>query len=121
MEQTKKQNEQIAKSDAGELEAIVNQIQSLALQHQGNALQLLEILRVLESLHNQICNDLFQPAMPTSRHALFDLLRNIEANGGWPYIYRIRLKDILRNLETADLVDRIDECHEPDPMDGSDF
>ncbi|CAN1209922.1 hypothetical protein TUMEXPCC7403_06830 [Tumidithrix helvetica PCC 7403] len=103
MEQTKKQNQEVVKSDSGELEAIADRIKSLAQKHEGNAVQLLEILRVLESLHSQICNDLFQPAMPDSRHALFDLLRNIEANGGWPYIYRIKLKDLLQNLEASDL------------------
>jgi hypothetical protein len=124
LEQTKKQNIEVAKSGSNELNTLVNQIQSLATQQQGNAVQLLEVLRALESLHSQICNDLFQPAMPNNRHALFDLLRNIEANGGWPYIYRIRLKDLLRNLEVADLTDRADEfqeSEESEQVDGSDF
>jgi hypothetical protein len=59
---------------------------------------LLEILRTLEMLHREIRDDLFQNALPTDRHNLYRLLRDIEENGGWPYIERLRLQDLLINL-----------------------
>ncbi len=60
--------------------------------------ELLEILRTLELLHREIREDLFQNALPTDRHNLYRLLRDIEENGGWPYIARLRLQDLLANL-----------------------
>jgi hypothetical protein len=59
---------------------------------------LLQILRELEALHRQICEEMLMPALPNTRHELFALLQNIEANGGWPYIYRIRLQELLQKL-----------------------
>jgi hypothetical protein len=62
------------------------------------ASELLEILRTLELLHREIREDLFQNALPTDRHSLYRLLRDIEENGGWPYIARLRLQDLLTKL-----------------------
>ncbi|AFY72569.1 hypothetical protein Syn7502_00405 [Synechococcus sp. PCC 7502] len=81
------------------IEALSTQIKLLALQSQHDPLELLRILRILEQLHLEICNDIFQPALPTSRHALFDFLRDLESNGGWPHIYRRNLAQVFDRLE----------------------
>jgi hypothetical protein len=95
LEQIKDANSQV---DSGELDKLVEQLRSLAEQHRGDPHQLLHILRVLESLHRDINNSLFQPALPNSRHELFDLLRDIETHGGWPYIYRLSIEELCQNL-----------------------
>jgi hypothetical protein len=90
--------EQFELSDSLELTAMSERLRSLAQKYEGDPMQLLGILRTLEQLHSEICENLFQPALPNTRHGLFDLLQDIEANGGWPYIYRIGLGDLCRNL-----------------------
>lgn len=91
--------EQINETISPEMQNVVSQVRSLAQQHQQDPIQLLAILRLLEQLHTDICDDLFRPALPNTRHGLFDLLRNIESHGGWPYIYRIGLQELCQNLE----------------------
>ena len=90
--------EQFERSDSLELNAMSERLRSLAQKYKGDPMKLLGILRNLEQLHNEICENLFQPALPDTRHGLFDLLQDIEANGGWPYIYRIGLGDLCKNL-----------------------
>lgn len=94
--------EQFELRDSLELSAMTEHLRSLAKKYEGDPQKLLGILRTLEQLHNEICENLFQPALPNTRHGLFDLLQDIEANGGWPYIYRIRLGDLCRNLIQAE-------------------
>jgi len=36
--------------------------------------------------------------LPASRQALYTLLRDMEAEGGWPYIHRMKLREVLANL-----------------------
>lgn len=89
-------------------------IQHMADQQQGNCVTLLALLRTLEKLHQQIRETLFREALPTNRQALYNLLKDIEANGGWPYIQRMKLIEFLTALE-ADLVldsEQIDPFHE---------
>jgi hypothetical protein len=64
-------------------------------QAQADPVALLKILRFLESLHNEVRELHFQPALPIHRHELYAMLREIEAEGGWPYIPRMQLRDIL--------------------------
>ncbi len=80
------------------IEAIVQEIYALAAAAQGDPIELLHILRALEQSHRTIQTDYFQLALPDSRQALYALLRNIEENGGWPYIQRWRLQSLLANL-----------------------
>jgi hypothetical protein len=72
----------------------------LAIDHQHQTDELLAILRTLEELHRHIREDFFQPALPKSRHSLYSLLMEIEAQGGWPYIERMRLQDLLQSMST---------------------
>jgi DNA-binding transcriptional regulator YbjK len=80
------------------LQAITADIRSLANSHQGNSLVLLALLRALEHSHREIRENLFQASLPDSRQALYALLRDIEEEGGWPYIDRMKLQLLLSNL-----------------------
>jgi hypothetical protein len=87
-----------------DLEAIETVVQTAVQQQQGNSLELLAILRLLERLHQTIRDSFFQESLPDNRQALYALLRDIEASGGWPYIHRMKLQALFSNLppETAD-------------------
>ncbi len=88
-----------AKIDSpSEIEEIVNKIQTIAERAQGDPIALLHLLRTLEQLHRDIQADYFQSALPDSRQALYALLRDIEENGGWPYIQRWKLQALFANL-----------------------
>ncbi|NJK46824.1 hypothetical protein HC931_00145 [Candidatus Gracilibacteria bacterium] len=63
---------------------------------------LLMLLRSMESLHREIREGLFEPSLPNTRNALSSLLREIEESGGWPYIERMRLQALLKNLESEE-------------------
>ena len=52
----------------------------------------------LEQLHHEIQQGYFQSALPDSRQSLYALLRDIEENGGWPYIQRWKLQELFANL-----------------------
>ncbi|MUL36026.1 hypothetical protein [Gloeocapsopsis dulcis] len=84
-----------------ELQTIVNAIRTLAENCQGNNIALLALLRQLEGLHQEIRDGLFQASLPDNRQALYTLLRDIESQGGWPYIERMRLQALLVNVEAA--------------------
>jgi hypothetical protein len=88
------------KKESLELEQIGGAIKRLAEESQGDTLELLALLRFLENLHREISEGLFQESLPNNRQALYALLRDIEANGGWPYIYRMQLQAFLKNLES---------------------
>ncbi|MGJ3254503.1 MAG: hypothetical protein ACFE0J_25725 [Elainellaceae cyanobacterium] len=81
-----------------DLEAIATVVQSLAHRYQGDAISLLALLRLLETLHRTIRDELFQVSLPNNRQNLYSLLKDIEAEGGWPYIPRMRLRALLSNL-----------------------
>ncbi len=78
-----------------ELVAIAARVRTLVARHEGQPCELLEILRFLEALHQEIREGGFQSALPTDRKGLYTLLRNIETHGGWPYISRMKLQDLL--------------------------
>ena len=65
---------------------------------QGDAIALLALLRQLEYLHREIRDCAFQNSLPNNRQALYALLKDIESEGGWPYIERMKLQQFLVNL-----------------------
>jgi hypothetical protein len=94
-------------ADKTQLQELTGQIQQMAVRYTGKCDQLLGLLRVIEALHRNIREDLFQPALPTSRHELFALLRDIEAAGGWPYIYRLKIEEVCQNLDQLNELENI--------------
>jgi hypothetical protein len=81
------------------LQALVDQVESLASDCQQDYARLLELLRVLEALHRRIRIDCFEPALPNTRRGLYGLLKDIEESGGWPYIERGKLGKFIAHLE----------------------
>lgn len=80
------------------LETIAEMVQSVAKKYQEDTLKLLALLRLLESLHREIRDSLFLESLPRDRQTLYTLLKNIEEEGGWPYIHRLKLQSLLKNL-----------------------
>jgi hypothetical protein len=85
-----------------QLQAIVNAVQSEALNCRGDAIALLALLRTLENLHREIHDTYFQPSLPNNRQALYNLLKDIETSGGWPYIPRLKLRALLARFLEED-------------------
>ena len=81
-----------------QLDRIVAEIQEIADRDRHDPLALLVLLRTLEQSHREIQQGYFQSALPNSRQALYALLRDIEENGGWPYIQRWKLQELFANL-----------------------
>ena len=81
-----------------DLSKIATLVQTTAQNCQGKSSELLALLRLLEALHQEIRDDLFQKSLPDNRQALYALLRDIETEGGWPYIHRMKLRSFLSNL-----------------------
>jgi hypothetical protein len=81
-----------------ELQKSVSEIWNLAEKSQDDIFEVLLILRELELLHRNIRQQMFDPILPDTRHRLYLLLKHIEEVGGWPYIERIRIKDICEKL-----------------------
>jgi hypothetical protein len=78
------------------LQKIAMQMAHLTQESVTDAVMLLKILRFLEGLHHNIRENYFQPSLPNQRHDLYALLREIEAEGGWPYIPRMQLREFLK-------------------------
>ena len=81
-----------------DLQTLATAIRTSARSRQGEPLALLALLRTLQALHQEIRDDLFQESLPDNRQALYALLKNIEAESGWPHIPRMTLRDFLANL-----------------------
>jgi hypothetical protein len=81
--------------------AIEVHLHRLIDKSQADPVALLKILRFLESLHNEVRELHFQPALPIHRHELYAMLREVEAQGGWPYIPRMQLREILSHEAQA--------------------
>lgn len=81
-----------------QLEEITAQIRTLAQHYEGDLEELLSLLRTLEQLHREIRERFFEPSLPDTRKDLYNLLREIEETGGWPYIERMKLQTFLKAL-----------------------
>lgn len=97
------------------LQVATESIWKTAQEYENNSLGLLGILRTLEKLHQEIRDNLFQASLPDNRQALYKLLRDIEAKGGWPYIYRIKLQALLENLD-ANTMDELQSNFQKPPQ-----
>ncbi len=81
------------------LDRIGLELQDLAQDNQQDSLFLLSLLRSLEEIHRKIRTEIFEPSLPKTRNDLYQIVRDIEEKGGWPYIQRMKLKNLLQNLE----------------------
>lgn len=93
---------------ASEMQQLTGKIYALAQNQKEDALVLLSLLRELEKLHQVIRDDFFQVALPTNRQGLYALLRDIEAQGGWPYIARLKLQVFLDQIQSEDPLSEVD-------------
>ncbi|WP_448379896.1 hypothetical protein [Gloeomargarita sp.] len=82
-----------------QLVAIEKAVREAAAARQGDAIALLALLRLLEALHREIETGPFTAALPQTRRDLYNFLLDIEAQGGWPYIYRRSLQQLLSHLQ----------------------
>lgn len=85
-----------------QLQAMATVVYNAAQLCQEDPLALLALLRQLEQLHRDIRDGVFQESLPVNRRQLYSLLKDIESEGGWPYIERMRLQDFLVNLLQED-------------------
>ena len=86
------------------LKQTAKDIYVLAEEHRDDSLFLLSLLRDLEQIHRQVRVQYFQAALPETRNDLYRFVKDIEEQGGWPYIERMRLKDLLQNMNRNDAV-----------------
>ncbi|MGD1902630.1 MAG: hypothetical protein ACFB9N_10375 [Geitlerinemataceae cyanobacterium] len=77
----------------------------------GDTTALLALLRTLEGLHRQVFEEDFVPSLPNSRQPLYALLREMEAEGGWPYIPKMRIYELIDYLNAQA---QAEEATEPD-------
>lgn len=89
---------ELANDNLPSMTAITSEIRAIADRSSDDVLALLHLLRTLEKLHHEIQAGYFQAALPDSRQSLYALLREIEENGGWPYIQRFKLQALCANL-----------------------
>lgn len=101
-----------------ELEPLQSQLQSISQtirlitqEREGDIMALLAVLRTLEDLHREVREGWFRDALPDNRQALYALLKEIEAHGGWPYIPRASLRSLLEKLsvEAEDACESVEE------------
>lgn len=85
-----------------DLLAIRTAIQKAAFAREGNCLELLKLLRVLEEGHREIHDGAFRASLPDSRQDLREFLLTIEASGNWPYIHRLHIRQLLANLTESE-------------------
>jgi len=81
------------------LQVIATAVHDTSVICQGDTIALLALLRQLEQLHREIRDGVFQESLPDNRQALYALLKDIESEGGWPYIERMRLQAYIANMQ----------------------
>ncbi len=86
-----------------QLQKIIHDIKVVADENRDDALQLLALLRQLEQIHRQIRTEMFETSLPETRNDLYQFVKEIEDKGGWPYIERMKLEQLLKNLELEDV------------------
>lgn len=84
------------------LQQISTAVHNAAQYCQGDVIAILALLRQLEYLHREIRDNDFQNSLPNNRQELYALLKDIESEGGWPYIERMKLQKLFINLTTDD-------------------
>ncbi len=81
-----------------QLQSVSETIKSISIKLEGDSIALLTVLRTLEQSHREVREGLFREALPDNRQKLYHLLREIESEGGWPYIPRVQLRSLYNQL-----------------------
>lgn len=81
------------------LNSIVELIKSEAELAKLNPSEILTLLRILEDLHRDIRENYFLNSLPSNRQLFYAILKEIEQNGGWPYIPRMKIREFLKRPE----------------------
>jgi predicted transcriptional regulator len=79
-------------------QSLAPEIQEITQQNQDDVLFLLALLRNLEQVHRQIRTTMFETSLPKTRNDLYNFVKDIEEEGGWPYIERMKLQELLKNI-----------------------
>ena len=74
-------------------------VDAAAKSREGDCLALLKLLRILDELHSEIRDTLFREALPDNRQRLYRLLKDMEQEGGWPYIRRMKITALLEHFK----------------------
>ena len=91
---------------------IADRVDAIAKECGDDSDQLLALLRTLEGLHRRICAEQFEPSLPNTRKDLYALLRDMEEQGGWPYIKRGKLQTFIKLFLENEGLD-VDEKTDP--------
>jgi hypothetical protein len=102
---------------SAKLQAITTAVEDATQTCQGDITALLSLLRHLEKLHKDIRDGIFQDSLPDNRQRLYSLLKDIEYQGGWPYIERMRLQAFLVNLSAEISKENHAMTNTPDSLD----
>lgn len=91
----------LGKSQQGprDLADLVDRVREQVDLVRGDAIGLLDLLRLLERLHREVTEGAFQEALPQNRQELYKLLRVMEEEGGWPHISRLKLQMVCAQLK----------------------
>jgi hypothetical protein len=84
------------------LDQLLDELQGLAAEADGQPDVLLQLLRRLEDLHRTIQDGPFRASLPADRGELFNLLQSMEKSGGWPYIPRLQLRTFMDLLQSGE-------------------
>ncbi len=84
------------------LQQFQEQILALANDSKDDLWELLIILRSIEKIHREIREELFEPSLPDNRQKLYQLLKEVDELGGWPYISRMRLQEFFVNYDKVE-------------------
>lgn len=86
--------------EQNKVQKLSTEIYHLAQQNQDDLLFLLSLLRDLEKTHRQIRTEMFETSLPKTRNDLYNLVKDIEEQGGWPYIERMKLQNLLKDIQS---------------------
>ncbi|ELS03426.1 hypothetical protein Xen7305DRAFT_00031500 [Xenococcus sp. PCC 7305] len=96
------EEETVNKEDfTAKLQAVIQDIKLIADENRHDVLQLLALLRQLEQIHRHIRTEMFETSLPETRNDLYQFVKDIEEKGGWPYIERMKLGQLLQEIESA--------------------
>ncbi len=82
-----------------DLEQIAEGVLKAGETRAKDVIALLDLLRLLERLHQQVRDQYFHQALPSTRRELYKLLQAMEEAGGWPYIPRMTLQELISRYQ----------------------